>query len=126
MAIVENNSSGLEGSLITCYCQWSTGMPTEHMVSICLSNGSWSPDPQDMECPSLTTIDYSLITNTTTLTADVSSSNGKLNGLVVPVTATLLVAAVSFVVIILIFITVYIAHWKGIIQQPFTCLIIII
>ena len=60
VAIMENSISGLQGSMITYYCRWT---PNEHMVATCLSNGSWSPDPRDMVCPSHTTIhNYNITT----------------------------------------------------------------
>ena len=45
-------SSGVEGTQITCYCQQSGvgTAPNEEMISTCMSDGSWSPDPRDLEC----------------------------------------------------------------------------
>ena len=105
MAIMENSISGLEGSMITYYCQW---MPNEHMVATCLSNGSWSPDPRDMECPGYTTtIDTSTYSRNSTPTNDSPSDNV---GFIVPVISTLLLVAFSITMIIFTF---YITHWKG-------------
>ena len=73
VAIMENSISGLEGSMITYYCQW---MPNEHMVATCLSNGSWSPDPRDMECPSHTITHYYNTTTTTTTTVYSETEQG--------------------------------------------------
>ena len=46
---IRGNISGVEGTRITCYCQQSTAQ-TEEIVSTCMSDGSWSPDPRDLEC----------------------------------------------------------------------------
>jgi hypothetical protein len=64
MTIMDNNISGLEGSVITYYCQWSMRMPNERILGVatCLRNGSWSPDLQEMECPSQNIIHYNNIT----------------------------------------------------------------
>jgi hypothetical protein len=50
---MEKSIGGLEGSNITYYCQLSQNY--KRMVATCLSNGSWSPDPREMECPSRNT-----------------------------------------------------------------------
>ena len=70
------NISGLEGSMITYYCEWSTGMPTKHMVAICLSNGSWSPNPRDLECHLITSeIEFPSVMTYMTPTTTVINSN---------------------------------------------------
>ena len=53
MVNLEGNSSEytceVEGSHITYYCQ--PGMePSERMLAYCMSDGRWSPDPQDLKC----------------------------------------------------------------------------
>ena len=51
---IRGKSSGVEGTQITCYCQQSGEgqIQTEvsEMVFTCMSDGSWSPDPRDLEC----------------------------------------------------------------------------
>ena len=45
---VESNSStgGVEGSKMTFHCVNGSGT----MVAVCMSDGNWSPNPQNMEC----------------------------------------------------------------------------
>ena len=49
---IRGKSSGVEGTQITSYCQQSgEGVAsTVETVSTCTSDGSWSPDPRDLEC----------------------------------------------------------------------------
>ena len=49
---VVRNSSGLEGTVITYYCQQSEdNPPVETMVAVCTRDGYWSPNPSELECP---------------------------------------------------------------------------
>ena len=57
---ISGKSSGVEGTKIICYCQQSGvgTATTKEMISTCMSDGSWSPDPRDLEClPNNNTID---------------------------------------------------------------------
>ena len=41
--------STLEGSQIVFQCS-SGFVPSQQMMSVCAANGSWTPDPAELEC----------------------------------------------------------------------------
>ena len=53
MVVVEESSiCAIEGSHITYHCQ--PGMvPSETKMSICMEDGTWSPNPSDLMCTSI-------------------------------------------------------------------------
>ena len=64
--LVENNatSCGMEGSYITYSCQPGV-VPSERRMAYCMRDGSWNPNPNELECHLMTKTN--ITTNSPTL-----------------------------------------------------------